>query len=86
MPEISSFYGIVITLNIRDHNPPHIHARYAEYEAIFDIRMARIIAGKLPGTARQLVIKWIKLHTVELLEDWNRAIRKEQPFKITPLQ
>ena len=69
MLEISKFYGIVIYLNMRDHNPPHIHAKYAEYEAIFEIRTAKILAGTLPRTARQLVVKWLKLHTVELL-DW----------------
>lgn len=28
MPEISLFYGIRITMNWSDHNPPHFHAEY----------------------------------------------------------
>jgi hypothetical protein len=26
MPEISRFYGIIITINYDDHLPPHFHA------------------------------------------------------------
>lgn len=25
MPEISKFFGIIVNLYWRDHNPPHIH-------------------------------------------------------------
>jgi hypothetical protein len=34
MPTLSSFYGIKITMNYNDHNPPHIHAEYQDYEAV----------------------------------------------------
>ena len=37
MPEISRFFGIIITMNFNDHNQPHLHAEYGEFEAIFDI-------------------------------------------------
>ena len=37
MPTIASFYGIVIMMFLLDkeHNPPHIHAFYGEFEASF---------------------------------------------------
>lgn len=28
MPEISRFFGIIITINYREHDPPHFHAWY----------------------------------------------------------
>ncbi len=37
MPEISRFYGIIIYMYINDHNPPHFHARYNEFEATISI-------------------------------------------------
>ncbi|SHI69901.1 protein of unknown function [Cruoricaptor ignavus] len=37
MPEISRFYGIVIYMYLQDHNPPHFHARYEEYEIMIGI-------------------------------------------------
>lgn len=37
MPEISRFLGIVIAMYYADHNPPHFHAKYGDYEALIDI-------------------------------------------------
>ncbi|MGD8717152.1 MAG: DUF4160 domain-containing protein [Desulfobacterales bacterium] len=34
MPEICRFYGIVIKMFFDDHNPPHFHALYGEFEAL----------------------------------------------------
>lgn len=85
MPEISRFFGIIITMNFNDHNPPHLHAEYGEFEAIFDIADNRIISGNLGKTATRLVRRWIELHKVELLENWNLLRSKIQPVKITPL-
>ena len=44
MPTISSFYGIIILMHLtsKEHNPPHIHAIYGEYEAIFYIESGEI--------------------------------------------
>ncbi|MDO8812117.1 MAG: DUF4160 domain-containing protein [Gallionella sp.] len=39
MPTISQFFWILIHMYIRgEHNPPHFHALYAEYEARIDIQ------------------------------------------------
>jgi len=35
MPVISRFYGILIAMYFNDHNPPHFHAKYSGYEAMF---------------------------------------------------
>jgi hypothetical protein len=37
MPEVSRFFGIVIRMYFNDHNPPHFHAEYGDYEALIDI-------------------------------------------------
>lgn len=37
MPEISRFFGIIITMYWNDHNPPHFHAQYGDYEAIIGV-------------------------------------------------
>ncbi len=85
MPEISRFFGIIITMNFNNHNPPHLHAEYGEFEAVFDIAENKVISGKLGWTATKLVHNWIHIHKVELLEDWNLLRNKMQPIKITPL-
>ncbi len=46
MPTISQFFGILIHMYIRgEHNPPHFHALYAEYEAQIDIQTLEVIEG-----------------------------------------
>ncbi|MDZ7727381.1 MAG: DUF4160 domain-containing protein [Dehalococcoidia bacterium] len=37
MPEISRFYGIVVKMYHREHNPPHVHAVHGGYQAVLDI-------------------------------------------------
>ena len=85
MPTISRFYGIVIRMYFGDHVPPHLHAVYAEFEAVFDIRTSAIIEGKLPYRATGLVLEWIELHRTELMEDWELCVQNHIPKKIHPL-
>lgn len=69
----------------RDHNPPHLHASYAEYEGLIDINQLELISGKLPPRVLGLVIEWMALHQSELIENWNRAKRQEPLKTIEPL-
>lgn len=85
MPEICRFYGIIIKMLFDDHDPPHFHVTYNEYKAIISIKNLRIIKGDLPPKAFGLVMEWAKLHQEQLLQDWNLAKNKKQPFKIEPL-
>lgn len=88
MPVISMFYGIIIRLYLLDnqhHNLPHIHARYAEFEASIDLLEAELLAGELPRKQLRLVQAWIELHRDELMADWELAAAGELPYKIDPL-
>ena len=58
MPEISRFFGIVITMYYDEHNPPHFHARYGSAKVAIEITSLRILAGKLPSRALGLIIEW----------------------------
>ncbi|ACF13808.1 hypothetical protein Ctha_1345 [Chloroherpeton thalassium ATCC 35110] len=64
---------------------PHIHARYAEFEAPVDIADGEILAGNLPRKQLRLVQAWIELHRDELTANWELAINGEEPYKIKPL-
>ena len=85
MPEISRFYGIVITLYFNDHNPPHFHVRYAEHLAEVDMQTLEIISGYLPKRAYALVVEWATEHREELVKNWNLAQNQENLNKIKPL-
>ncbi|HWZ16243.1 MAG TPA: DUF4160 domain-containing protein [Mucilaginibacter sp.] len=85
MPQISFFLGIIIRMFYRDHNPPHFHAVYAEYEGLIDINKLELISGKLPPRVLGLVIEWTALHQEELNENWEKAKRQELLKAIEPL-
>lgn len=50
MPTISTFYGIIILLHLtrKEHNPPHIHAYYSDYEATFYIATGGLCLANFP--------------------------------------
>ena len=81
MPTISSFYGIIIFMNVRDkeHNPPHIHAITAEYEAPFIIASGELMRGYFPPKAKALVKEFVLLHQSELLKMWEDGKGRRLP-------
>ena len=69
-----------------DHDPPHVHAIYAEREALIRIGDGSILRGGLPKTAAKLVEQWRTLHQDELLADWALAQQPAALNTIEPLQ
>lgn len=59
MPTISVFYGIIVLMHItrKEHNPPHVHAYYGDYDASFYISNGEIMNGKFPSSGAELVKK-----------------------------
>lgn len=86
MPEISRFFGIIISMFYDEHNPPHFHARYAEYKIVINIHSLQILEGNFPPRALGLVMEWALLHKAELLKDWELAAQNLTPQKIEPLK
>lgn len=85
MPTLSRFYGIVIAMYWRDHNPPHFHAIYGDAEALIVIDDLSVYAGSLPTRALRLVREWAELHDEELRDRWQRARAREPLDQIAPL-
>jgi phosphomannomutase len=86
MPEISRFYGIVIRMFYDEHNPPHFHAQYGEFNAVLKINDYALLEGYLPPKALGLVTEWASIHREELLKDWDLARENNELFKIEPLK
>jgi len=84
MPELW-FYGIVIRMFYNDHNPPHFHVEYQDYEAIIEVDSG-LIKGELPRRAIKLVYEWLDLHHEELLKNWDLAQNREPLNPIDPLK
>ena len=68
-----------------EHNPPHFHATYGEYQAEIGIRDLNIISGRLPSRALGLVIEWASIYQAELMNNWKRIEDGKPIEKIPPL-
>ncbi len=86
MPTISMFYGIMIRMyNNNEHNPPHFHAQYQGYKAVFDMD-GNLTEGEMPRPQEKLIAAWAEIHRDELLANWELAIHEEPLYKIEPLR
>jgi hypothetical protein len=82
MPEISRFYGIVVKMFYKEHNPPHIHALYGEYIGLINIKTLEMTEGDLPAKALSLVQEWMKGSQDNLLQMWEtQKIQKIEPLE-----
>ena len=86
MPEISRFYGIIISMYYDDHNPPHFHARYGKDKAVIEIASIRLLEGRIPPRVLGLIVEWTVQHQLELMDNWNTIQNDKPPRKIRPLQ
>lgn len=88
MPELSRFMGIIIKMLYKDnvqHNKPHIHVYYNEYEAAVGVD-GELLAGSLPVKQLKLVNAWLVIHEEEVYAAWNNAVKGEAFGKIEPLK
>jgi hypothetical protein len=84
MPVLSRFYGIIIYMNFRDHEPPHFHARYGDMEILVEIETGKV-KGEMSKRALNLIFEWMELHKQELMRDWEKARAKKSLDSIDPL-
>lgn len=84
MPVISRFYGIVVFMNYREHEPPHFHATYQDQEVSIEIK-TELFEGKMSRRALRMLFEWIDLHRDELLDNWERARARKSLRQIDPL-
>lgn len=86
MPTISMFYGIIIRMyNSGEHNPPHFHAVYQGYQAVFDME-GELMEGDMPKRQRKFIAAWAEIHKEELLANWELAMSEQPLYKIDPLK
>ena len=86
MPEISRFFGIVITMPPNDHLPPHFHAAYGGAFATIAIESGGLIRGELPPRILGLISEWTSLHRMALRTNWD-LVRAGHPVRrIAPLE
>ena len=81
---ITRFYGLTVKMYLlgKEHNPPHIHILYGEYNAVIDLQTLKLMEGDLPGKGLAMAMEWATIHRDELLEMWSSQSFRHLP----PLQ
>ena len=85
VPEISRFFGIVISMFYSDHARPHFHARCGGDSIAVEID-GDGIRGSFPPNRLPLLFEWRDLHRAELRANWERLRQGEPPLPIAPLE
>ena len=85
MPELSRFHGITIHVYVRDHGPPHFHAKSGGGDIAVSIRDLRVLNGSVSPRIRRLVLRWASMHQAELMDAWNTTRREGHYGRIDPL-
>jgi hypothetical protein len=83
------FYGIIVRMFFMDnkeHNLPHIHIEYGEFQAVVAVDDGKLLAGEFPGNKMKLVQAWMEIHKEELIADWKLAVTGQPIFKIEALK
>ena len=86
MPIISAFFGIVIRMYYREHDPPHFHAEHRGDHATFSFDGALVGGSLRSPTARRRVEQWATMHRRELQANWASMKAGHPLERIEPLQ
>ncbi len=85
MPTISAFFGIIIRMFYREHEPAHFHAEYQAQAGKFNLDGEMRVGNIRSRTARRLIRQWAHLHRRELETNWEN-MRAGRPLeRIEPL-
>jgi hypothetical protein len=86
VPIIAVFFGIVIRMFYKEHEPAHFHAEHQGENATFDFG-GKIRAGNIPSKrALRLIREWAILHRSELEANWANMKAGKPLDKIPPLE
>ena len=86
MPIISAFFGMIVRVFHADHAPPHVHVRYGDCEAIFEIKTGQLLHGKLPPRLEKVMREWLKLRRREVMKSWGDAQEHTAPRRVRPIE
>jgi Domain of unknown function (DUF4160) len=82
-------YGLIVAmyyLDTKQHKLPHIHVKYGEKEAVYQIPEGELLEGSLPGNKEKLIKAWIEIHKEDLMANWQLAASGNKVFTIDSLK
>lgn len=54
-----------------NHNIPHVHAEYGEFNISIEIESGKVLAGNLPNKNKKKAVDWVFMNKNELLTKWK---------------
>ena len=85
MPIISVFFGIVIRMFYKEHEPAHFHAEHQGQQGKFDLDGEMVVGNIQSWTALRLTREWAALHRRELEANWENMKAGRPLERIAPL-
>lgn len=86
MPVIAVFFGIIVRMFYREHEPGHFHAEHQGQHGKFDFDGSMIVGSITSKTALKLIRKWTRLHRAELEANWAKMKAGQALDRIAPLE
>jgi uncharacterized protein DUF4160 len=86
MPVISEFFGIVIRMFYKEHEPAHFHAEYQAQQGKFDLEGEMIVGNIRSRTALRLIREWASVHRRDLEANWRKMKAGRPLERIEPLE
>jgi len=86
VPIISAFYGIVIRMFYKEHEPAHFHAEHSGQQAKFDLGGSLVAGAIRSRRARERIREWAELHRAELETNWENMKAGRPLESIEPLR
>jgi len=86
MPVVATFFGIVVLMHYREHEPKHFHAEHQAREGKFDFEGSQTVGNITSRNALELIRQWASLNRGALESNWSK-IKAGQPLdRIPPLE
>ena len=86
MPIISVFFGIVVRMYYKEHEPGHFHAEHQGQQGKFDFSGEMLVGNVQSRTALRLIREWAPLHQTELQANWEQMKAGRPLNGIAPLE
>lgn len=86
MPVIAIFFGIVIRMYYKEHEPRHFHAEHQAQHATFDFDGKQVVGNITSRNALDLIRQWAQLNRAALETNWSKLKSGRPLDRIPPLE
>ena len=86
MPVIAIFFGIIVRMYYKEHEPKPFHAEHQSQQGKFDFDGKMIVGNITSANALKLIRQWAQLHRAALDANWDNIVAGKPLDRIPPLE